>query len=343
MFLTYILRGSIFYTSINIPYGSMASAISADPNDRTELSTFRSIGATLANVVIGTGTPLLAYVVVDGRSVLSGDRMLILAGAFSICAIICYLLCFNLTTERVHIEAKTEAFNIVDLFKRVFTSRSLLGIIAAAICLLLSMLTMSGMNPYIFPNYFNNTTAQSMVALCSSLGTLLISAPLAPKLAAKYGKKELAIGGSLFGAASFLVCYIVHPENAWVYVAFYVVAYIGMGMFNTVVWAMITDVIDDCEVKNGIREDGTIYSVYSFARQLGQAFSSGLGGLLLRLIGYSEATMFEESVVNGIYTIACIAPIVGFIAIALCLWFIYPLDKKTVDENVKILAARRQK
>ena len=44
MFVTYLLWGSIFYTSINIPYGSMASAISPEANDRTQLSTFRSIG-----------------------------------------------------------------------------------------------------------------------------------------------------------------------------------------------------------------------------------------------------------------------------------------------------------
>src|SRR5699024_7252542 len=50
MFLTYILWGSIFYTSVNIPYGSMASAVSADPDDRAQLSTFRNIGATLASL-----------------------------------------------------------------------------------------------------------------------------------------------------------------------------------------------------------------------------------------------------------------------------------------------------
>ena len=43
MFVTYLLWGSVFYTSINIPYGSMASAISPEANDRTQLSTFRSI------------------------------------------------------------------------------------------------------------------------------------------------------------------------------------------------------------------------------------------------------------------------------------------------------------
>ena len=90
MFVTYILWGSIFYTSINIPYGSMASAISPEANDRTQLSTFRSIGATLANLVIGTATPLLAYETVNGAPQLSGSRMLFMAGLFSVCAIICY-------------------------------------------------------------------------------------------------------------------------------------------------------------------------------------------------------------------------------------------------------------
>lgn len=38
MIVTYLLWGSVFYTSINIPYGSMASAVSADPTDRASLS-----------------------------------------------------------------------------------------------------------------------------------------------------------------------------------------------------------------------------------------------------------------------------------------------------------------
>ena len=46
LFVTYILWGSIFYTSVNIPYGSMASAISGDPDDRQSLSTFRTIGGS---------------------------------------------------------------------------------------------------------------------------------------------------------------------------------------------------------------------------------------------------------------------------------------------------------
>ena len=108
-----------------------------------------------------------------------------------------------------------------------------------------------------------------------------------------------------------------------------------------IVWAMITDVIDDSEVKNGVREDGTIYSVYSFARKIGQALSSGVVGALLSMIGYSVTTAFNPEVVNGIFNMACIIPVIGFVGIALVLMFLYPLSKKRVDANILELMKRR--
>lgn len=341
MVITYILWGSIFYTSINIPYGSMASAVTADPKERAELSTWRTIGATLAGLAIGVGTPLVAYEVVDGNTVLSGTRMTIIAGVFSVCAIICYLLCFNLVRERIPVEANNQKLDVGKLLKSLVTNRALLGIIAAAILLLLGMLGMQGMAGYVFPNYYGSASAQSASAMAGSVVMLVICAPLASKLAAKFGKKELSIASCAFGAAVYVVCLIVKPQNPYMYVGFYTLAYVGLGFFNTVIWAMITDVIDDAEVKNGIREDGTIYSVYSFARKLGQAFSSGMIGALLSMIGYTQATAFDPEVTSGIFNLSCIIPAAGLAAVALALMFIYPLDKKRVEANVAELARRR--
>lgn len=341
MIVTYILWGSIFYTSINIPYGSMASAISADAKDRASLSTWRSIGSTLASLVIGVGTPLFAYETVNGNTILSGNRMTIIAGVFSVMAVICYMLCFKLATERVEVPQNNTKFNFGDLMKSLVTNRSLIGIIAAAILLLLVMLTMQGMNAYLFPNFYGNVAAQSVAALAGSLVMLVVCAPLATKLSAKYGKKELAIGSCLFGAVVYLICWVLKPENPYTYVVFYVVANIGVGFFNMVIWAMITDVIDDAEVKNGVREDGTIYSVYSFARKLGQALSSGMIGALLSVIGYTAATAFNPEVVNGIFNMTCIIPAIGFVGIALVLMFLYPLSKNRVEANILELKKRR--
>jgi GPH family glycoside/pentoside/hexuronide:cation symporter len=341
MVVTYILWGSIFYTSINIPYGSMASAISEKPKDRVELSTWRSIGASLAGLVIGVGTPMFAYTVVDGNTVLSGKAMTIIAGIFSVCAIICYLLCFNLVTERVPVEAKNEKLDVGKLLKSLVTNRSLVGIIVAAILFLLAQLSMQGLAGYVFPNYYGSASAQSLSSLVGTVVVLLICAPLASKLSVKFGKKELSAVSCLIGALSYVICLIVRPSNAYVYVVFYSIAYMGLGFFNMVIWAMITDVIDDSELKNGVREDGTIYSVYSFARKIGQALSSGMVGGLLSMIGYTQETAFDTVIVNKIFNISCIVPIIGLVAVSLALMFLYPLDKKHVEENSLALARRR--
>lgn len=107
---------------------------------------------------------------------------------------------------------------------------------------------------------------------------------------------------------------------------------------------MITDAIDDTEVQTGERSDGTIYSVYSFARKLGQAASAGVSGLLLSVIGYTAETAFDEGVVNGIYNIltpmSCLVPAVGFVLLALVLQFLYPLNKKRVRRKTKLWAVQ---
>ena len=297
----------------------------------------------VAGLVIGVGTPMVAYVTVNGQTVLSGSRMTIIAGVFSVCAILCYLLCFHLVRERVDVPANNSKMDIGKMLKSVFTNRALLGIIAAALFLLLAMLTMQGMAGYVFPNFYGSAAAQSTASLLSSVLILLVCAPFASKLASRFGKKELATVSCIVATVLEVICFVLKPANVWVYVGFYCAAFICLGFFNTIIWAMITDVIDDSEVRNGIREDGTIYAVYSFARKLGQAFSSGLTGGLLTMIGYSAATAFDPEVTMGIFNISCIAPAIGFVAVALSLFFIYPLTKQKVEENVAALAQRHNK
>ena len=205
---------------------------------------------------------------------------------------------------------------------------------------------MQGMAGYVFPNYYGSATAQSLSSFTSSAAMLLVCAPFAARLATKFGKKELSVASCAFGALVYAVCLTVRPANVYVYVIFFTLAYIGLGMFNTVIWAMIADVIDDAEVRNGVREDGTIYSVYSFARKVGQALSSGLIGSLLTVIGYTGEVAKNPSaypeILNSIFNLSCIIPAIGLAAVAAALLVIYPLNKKRVEENVAVLEGRRK-
>ena len=339
LFITYILWGSVFYTSVNIPYGSMASAISADPGDRQSLSTFRTMGGALAGAVVTAGIPLIAYDKVNGNDVLNGPRFTIIAGACSLFAVICYLLCYNMCTERVKIIPSAEQLknnSVGVMFKNAFKNRALLSLIVASILMLIAQLTLQQMANYVFPNYYGNAKAQTLSMVMMGVG--MVAAAFAAKpLAGRFGKAEI---GAVSNFAAGLICvllYFIRPQNVFVYAAFQMISWIGLGVFQIVAWALVTDVIDYSEIRNGIREDGAVYGLYSFARKMGQAATSGLTGALLSLVGYTKDTAFEPSVKEGIFDIATLVPAVGFILLAIVLWFWYPLHKKQVEEDVRIL------
>ncbi len=351
--ITYILWGSFCYTGINIPYGSMASAISADPSDRQSLSTFRTMGGMLAGMVIGILLPILAYDKVklaDGtvKETLIGSKVTIAAGVFSVLAIVCYLLCYQLITERVVVESTNEGGNgpsVGQMLKSAFTNRALISIIVASIVMLLAQLTMQNMAAYIYPDYYNNATAQSASTMLMMVG-MILAAIFAKPLAAKFGKAEVSVVSNLFAAGVMVLIWVIKPESVWVYCGLQMLCWLGLGIFSMVSWALITDVIDYSELKNGVREDGSVYAMYSFARKLGQALAAGLSGWLLTAIGYnsdaaSEGLAQTQGVLDGIFNISTLIPALGFLLLGLVLWFWYPLHKKQVDANVEALKQKR--
>lgn len=350
--VTYLLWGSFCYTAVNIPYGSMASAVSPDPGDRQSLSTYRTMGGMLASTVIGVLLPMFAYektVLADStvKEALIGSRVTLAAGVFSILAIVCYLLCYFLITERVIIKSEGQTKkgpSVAEMIRSAFANRALISIIVASILMLLAQLTMQNMGAYIFPDYYRSAAAQSASTLLMLVG-MIAAALLAKPLAERFGKAEISVVSTVFASAVMLLIWLVKPVSVWTYCFLQMLCWFGLGVFSMVNWALITDVIDYSELKNGVREDGSVYALYSFARKLGQALAAGLSGWLLQAIGYSSQAASEglpqsASVLNGIFNIAALVPAVGFLMLAIVLWFWYPLHKKQVDANVAALKAK---
>ena len=348
LIVTYLLWGSIFYTAINIPYGSMASAISDNADDRQSLSTYRSLGSTFAGVIVGAGIPILTYEkrIVGGVEIteMVGERFTLVAAAFSVAAVISYLICYFLTTERVSYDTpRHESFAPRALIREAFTNRAIISVIAASVVMLLSQFTLQQMANYVYPDYYGNTAAQAVSVLAMLVG-MLISAALAKPLVGRFGKAETCAVASIIASILSIILFFLRPMSVWVYVAFNFFAWLGLGVFTMVSWAIITDVIDYSEIKNGVRQDGTIYALYSFARKLGQAAAAGLTGALLSLIGYQKASGAPQkpSTLNGIFDISTIVPAIGFLLLAIILWTWYPLNKETVDRNIRILKEGRE-
>ena len=342
LFVTYILWGSVFYTSINIPYGSMASAISADSGDRQSLSTYRTMGGMLAGVLIGVLLPLIAFEEINSKQVLVGRRVTVAAGVFSLLAVICHLLCYFLVSEREYYKAELgKRKSTVGMLLSAVKNRALWSLVAASVVMLLAQFTMQNMAAYVFPDYYGSTAAQAASNIFM-LGGMSIAAAVSKPLSIKLGKAEISATASVFAAIVCLVMYLLRPQNVWIYVILQTLCWLGLGIFAMVNWALVTDVIDYSEIESGVREDGSIYAVYSFARKLGQALAAGASGWLLTVIGYSESAASSgqaqtKVVLDGIYNISTLVPAIGFTLLALVLWLWYPLKKRRVEENISKL------
>lgn len=365
--ITYVLWSSFCYTALNIPYGSMASVISADAGDRASLSTYRSMGASLAGLVIGVLVPLIVYDTdVAGNQVVLPERFTLIAIVFGVLSVVCYLICYWWCTERVTFASKSSGksirkrnLNEVTAFAQdeenksdsregvgamllsLAKNRPLISTVASALVLLLANLLGQTMNNYLFLDYFRNTKALIAVNIVMVVGMLVI-APFISKIVVRFGKKEAGAAGMLLAGVVYILLFVLRVKSIPLFLVILFVAMIGAGLFNMITWAFITDIIDYQEVETGKREDGTVYAVYSFARKLGQALAGGVGGFALTAIGYvSEATSQTPEVAERVYTVATLIPGVCYLLVFLIIQFWYPLTKDKVQKNTEILKERR--
>ncbi|WP_040470998.1 MFS transporter [Lentilactobacillus kisonensis] len=332
VFVTYLAWG-IFYSSVNIPYGSMASAISSSPNDKTSLSTFRAMGSALGSAITSYIIPMFMYVGASQK--ISGNRFFWVVVVCAILGYGCYELTTHLTTERVRTE-KSEKVPMGRLVKGMLENKALIILVIVDLILVVNQNLSGTLISYLFNDYFQNKGAMSL-ALIVNFATVLLLAPFSNWMTQRFGRKESTVTALIFGAAMYAILLVSHTHSAIFYLVMLFLGSLGAGVFNLMVWAFITDVIDNHEVLTGVREDGIVYGVNSFARKVAQAIAGGFGGFMLTFIGYVSSTNGgvhqTAAVVNRIYSLATGVPTACLTLAALVLIFLYPLNKKRVLAN----------
>lgn len=344
MFITYILWGSFAYTSINIPYGSLASVISSNPAERAQLSTFRSLGSISTGIIIGLVVPNVVYTT-DGAAI--PENFFILSLVLGGLAALCYFLCYLMVEERVELPVKTEKFSFKNFFSDLGVlakDKGFLGLMLSTMFVLLALISLGQLLQYLYTDYFQNTTHLSIAMISMTLGGL-VAAPFVTKITEKFGKKEAGSAALIAGGLVYILAFFFRIESPFVFAILVLVSSIFQGYYTMAMYAYVTDVIDDYEINNNDRKDGTIYSVYSFIRKLGQALAGFIAGSALTWIGFQETSGAETivqspEVRDGIYNLATLIPGGALLIGGLILLFMYPLNKERIAENNKILANR---
>ena len=338
IFIAGYVAWDAFYTVANVPYGSLLGLISKDVKDRASLSAWRSIGSIFGNMV---PMVILPFIIYDNEDNLIGERVFIAALIMGVLGFICFQFMIRNTEIReeqnIVLNEEKPKFNVFKAFGNFMKNRAAVGATIAAMGMFIGMQGAATAVTVVFQSYFNNVKISGIVQLFAMIPIVCFT-PLARKMVAKYGKKELATFGSICSMVAGLALFIVTPNNTTLdlilYVVFQLVFSLGLGIYSTVSWAMMGDAIDYNEWKTGNREEGTVYSLHSFFRKLAQGVGPALVLVIMVSLGYVGADEGNQAwevavrmryLVAGTYLFSAILQFVG-------LGLVYNLDKKTLEK-----------
>ncbi len=341
---------SIAYTMVNVPYGSLHSVITSDPQEKVSLSTFRSVGAALPAIVIMIVLPNIVYDKVENpvtgltEEVLKGGTLLPVALVMSVVAFATLWGTTKLVKERVQREESTDNKNAVtaffSAFKSFFTNRAIVGATIASVASVALFNSTMALNNMVF-QYFFQDTGKVGIAMIGSYAPMVIFMAVVGKITAKFGKKKVIVSCMLVGAISGLVSLFVPMTPNGTGMILYIICLMGLNIGNAVfqisVWAIVADCIEVSYRKTGKSEEGSLYALYSFFRKLAQGIGQAVVSWGLIAIGFVEgenavqAAGFGEKVKNLYFIVLAAGSLIAFLSMS----FIYNIGKKEEQELAK--------
>ena len=158
-----------------------------------------------------------------------------------------------------------------------------------------------------------------------------ILAPMIGKLAARFGTKKIMMTGFAGAATAALASFLLPTSVVGMFV-YYTVGVAFTTLSNILIWANVADCIDYNYEISGQRQEGIIYSSYSFMRKMGQAIAGFMAGMGLSLIGY-DATLDVQSdtTLFGIKVIMFLLPAIVQTICFFLYKFMWNLDSRQPD------------
>ena len=316
---------SVAYTSVNVPYGSMQSCITTDPSGRSDLSTWRSIGAMMAQIPVMVILPLIVY---DDNDNPRGNLFIFFVAAMGIIGLIAFQLLCRMTTERVTPAVQSQKFNYAKTIAAFFKNKHMLGVTISTVSYIALMMTVTTSMPYVFMCYFKNTDIISIATIAAGC-PVAIGILLAKPALKKFTKKQLCTYPFLLSAAAAGVAAFVKFKNPYIWIAIVAVAMFGAAFYMTLMWALVSDCIDYQEHKTGRREESSIYATYSFFRKVAQGVGAAIVSFAIGATGYDKTLGALEQaagVPEKIYFVTAFLPFIGAIISLVSMHFLYKLD-----------------
>ncbi|MDM7493387.1 MFS transporter [Lentilactobacillus kefiri] len=333
-FVTYNIMG-FFYSVVNIPYGSLAAAMTMDSGDRTSLAAARNLTGQMAALLTGAVViPMVAIFATPKIGYISTVALFAAAGVIS------QILCYTGTHERIIDHTPRKKGDGVKSIKGLLTNRPFIILSIFTILSVGSMFLKMGIQLYYFQYVLGQVGLVSLVSLLSAL-SIIPAVIFATPLVKKIGKKNVAIYATIGFIIAELVNFFVTGRQVVPYLVVNTISYMFLGFSGTVAFAFVNDVIEYGQLQTGIRSEGIIYSGYSFVRKIAQGVAGFIPGLALTMTGYVANQQQSASTISGISAVYFLIPAIASAISCLVFYFGYDLTDEKHDAIVKELEEQK--
>ncbi|MBX2858725.1 MAG: MFS transporter [Cellvibrionaceae bacterium] len=372
-FGTYLLL-VVLYTANNLPYASLSGVLTGNMAERNSLSAYRFVAVMVAQFIIQVLLYPIILMVGDGDKAAGFETVMLV---FAIAGVICFVLTFLSTRERVQV-AKDSESSIRDDVRDLLGNVPWVIMLAVVILVFVTLALKGGMYIYYFNNYVDEAALSSFLdavgfngfiavltvffggmgfqfawpeaAAASGFGLfngggilfMIVGIALSKPLADRFGKRNIF---SLFLALStlFVLAFVVFaPDAIGAMFLSQILHGLLYGITIPLLWAMIADVADYSEWKNNRRATAIIFSAMILGLKGGLTIGSTIAAVILDAYGYDGTSALQsDSAVQGIkLAMSVYASIPFFVAAALLVF--YKINKKMEITIENELAARRK-
>ncbi|PPG10197.1 MULTISPECIES: glucuronide transporter [unclassified Rathayibacter] len=332
-YLSYAALG-LAYSLVNIPYGSLAGAMTQVGTERAKLASARAIGGAIVGAGLGT---FMAPLVVPGADLQSLFSIVTLS--FVVVGSALYLFTILTAKERVQRDVAHVTFR--QSMTTLRSNRPLLFLCLSSFLFLTGTLALQTVQLYYLRDVLGSVqlyAAMSLIQLALTFGL----AALVPTIVRRFGKRNAYMAGVAVMISGGTVVFLAPGDAVAVGFGGLVLAYVGIQLVNMLVWAIEADTVEYGEWKTGIRSEGTIYALFSFTRKTGQAVGGALAAYALAWGGYvAGAAEQSEHAEWGIRAAAGLIPAVAALLAVLIMAF-YPLTDRRHAQIVAEIAERRE-
>ena len=349
--VTYLIF-TIIYTANDIPFWSMSSVMTTNPEDRVKIvTTTRLIGGFGAMISVGLFWTINSVASNAGMS----SRMSFFAAVslFVVVGTILLLQGFFNTKERSRNTTKSTD-KLLDNLKLIPKSKPLVLNIISGMLMSITMIGSTAMATFfikwnmmeVLPDLTNNEILSIYTPIIGILPffAMIIGMSFTPMLVKRFEKKNLLLAASLLGIIANIVFYFVGYQSIFLFILGRFFASLPLGVYMSVTTLMFGDSVDDIEYKTGKRVEGTVFSLLTFVQKFQNGINVALTGLILSLVGYIgtlDPNIAQQSAftLKGIFMMVTLVPALGYIAIAIPFMF-YDFSKDKHKEILDVLHQR---